>query len=244
MKKQQKNKGKISDKLFMIFLMFWIAFVSLGASYSYSALFSKGTDQKTNSASFVFHSNEETDPPLSDYEIQRLFPTINEDWKWIQSVVGVSGLRLPYIYWQTGQRQGEDTTNGLYQAFGTGEFYNAGVISFERSIFATSTPAYARYVLLHELTHAALTASSLKIDSQHCYMVKEGFFRKIGQRIGDIDLGINEEQRHNILYNCNVILEEDFKKVTKSFDTDPSLLWQDYPLKGTYKVGLSTTTNY
>lgn len=136
--------------------------------------------------------------PLSDYEMKSLFPNLKKDWDFIQSLVNTKNLRLPAIYYQTNDNDNDLISDGTY-------YWSMNIINIDRSIFATSTESYKRYVLLHEMYHMASYLTNdyqVEIDN-HCYMVNNLIFSKIGDYIGDSQLGDSEQMRYSKFCNKN-----------------------------------------
>lgn len=156
-------------------------------------------DDSQASNQFTFRVQE---PPLSDYELSNLFPEFIEDWKFAQEIAGISNVRMPEVFYQ------EDLTQE--QLFSFGIFYKESyTIMLDRSNFTERPTAFARYVLIHEMIHAALDRSTLRDEigeyhNEHCYMVDMGIFDTIGYRIGNAPLGGLERERHNLMYGCEL----------------------------------------
>lgn len=124
-------------------------------------------------------------------DLNGLFPEHKEDWIFAQEFAGVSGLIIPKIVWNKGDDISwtEVTSHGYYDSRGN-------YIDIDKESFATSTVAFSRYVLIHEMLHATLDRSELDVDDDHCYMVKTRVLIEIGQRVGNISLGIGQHKYH------------------------------------------------
>ena len=136
--------------------------------------------------SIELSSDEDPNPPLTVTELKALFPDYQKDWEKIQNIVGVSGLRLPEIRYSQSMF--------FIGAFDSSDYK----IYLDREIFATTTPQYSRYVLLHEMAHAAIEFNKkYNIDEdQHCFMVKEKVFVEIGKIIRNEELGRQEQAEY------------------------------------------------
>ena len=135
---------------------------------------------------------------LSIYEKTALFPTLEKDWEYIQSLVNTKNLRSPKIYYQTNDNHNDLVSNGTY-------YWDMNIINIDRDVFATSTESYKRYVLLHEMYHMASFLTNdypLEMDN-HCYMVNNLIFSKIGDYIGDSQLGDSKQIEYSKLCNKN-----------------------------------------
>jgi len=124
---------------------------------------------------------------VTEIELDRLFPYHKEDWKYAQEFAGVSGLGMPVIEWQDGTDWNDLGSNGSFAP----QTYTIDLDRFE--IFGTSTRDYARYVMIHEMTHSTLEYSDTRNRDleRHCDMLTKGFFVKTGNRIGNYEIGQN-----------------------------------------------------
>ena len=179
-----------------ILYYFWLILTISITIFSIYHFFIK-KDESSFRSSFVA-----IDTPLSEYEINALFPDIEKDWEFVQTLAYTRNLRLPEIYYQTNDNYSDMESDGTYY-----QWYN--LINIDRSIFATTTveksftrsrDSYMRYVLLHEMYHAAsyLTKDFDVNKDNHCFMVDNQVSIKIGRYIGDPQLGESEQNRYKL----------------------------------------------
>jgi len=203
---ENKEEGKLGVRGVFTLIVLVLFILAIGeVSSPFSWLGNKFTNDDSSSyigASCSYAGNSSTNI-VTNYEMERLFPDTEEDWEFVQDMVGTSGLRMPNVVYQTNTNLREITSSGMFHS-------DTYTVSLDRKfIFSTTTPAYPRYVMIHELTHAAIsmhdwfaTSSSLFINlNSHCYMADRNMFIKIGKQIKDQNFGKLEQEKYT--RHCN-----------------------------------------